>query len=457
MPIEIVALLGLVAVFVITMSAGVNMGAVAFVATFAVSTLFADIPVEEAITQGFPSGLFVTLVGVTYLFAIARDNGTIDWLLYSGVRAAGGRIGLIPWVLFVLTALLSMAGAPLVAVVAVVAPVALEFSRRYKLHPLLLGLMVVNGGAAGGLAPTSVLGSICREVAQRNGLDLDPGALFLSAAVFNIALGIAGFLLFGGRSLLLRGDVAQPVAALVGSRTADSPASPADSPEIRSRSTVDTGASFLHPAETSARIESEHVAKLTPVRATTLLGLLVLAGGGLVLDLDVGILAMSVAVVLSLLSPAVGRAAVSQVAWPTVLLVCGTLTYIDLLQEVGTIGFLGNSVAAIGVPVIGVLVICTIGAVGSAIASTIAMLGALVPLAVPLLAGSSFSPTAVITALALSALVVDASPLSSTGALVVANAPTDQRDKVFRQLLLWGGAMVVAAPLLSWLIFVLPN
>ncbi|TQM11551.1 SLC13 family permease [Pseudonocardia kunmingensis] len=445
MPIEIVALVGLALVFVITMTVGINMGAVAFVATFAISTLFAGIPIDDAISHGFPSGLFVTLVGVTYLFAIARDNGTIAWLLSSGVRMVGGRLGLVPWVLFAITGLLAMAGAPLVAVIAVVAPVALEFSRRYDLHPLLMGLMVVNGGAAGGLAPTSVLGSICREVAQRNGLDLDAGALFFSAAAFNVALGIAGFFLFGGGRLRRVSAGDQVVAASVGLLDGSS-SGPPPGPAAGS-----------HAEGVSGEQNVGDRARLNLIRATTLAGLLVLAGGGLAFDLDVGILAMSVAVVLSIVSPRTGRAAVSQVAWATVLLVCGTLTYIDLLQEVGTIDFLGQGVAAIGVPALGVLVVCVIGAVGSAIASTIGMLGALVPLVVPLLLGSGLNPTAVITALALSALVVDASPLSSTGALVVANAPADKRDVVFRQLLCWGGALIVAAPLSTWLVFVLPS
>ena len=32
------------------------------------------------VLAGFPADLFVILVGVTYLFAIAKRNGTVDWL-----------------------------------------------------------------------------------------------------------------------------------------------------------------------------------------------------------------------------------------------------------------------------------------------------------------------------------------------------------------------------------------
>ena len=42
---------------------------------------------EDDIFAGFPGDLFIILVGVTYLFAIANNNGTVDWLVHAAVRA----------------------------------------------------------------------------------------------------------------------------------------------------------------------------------------------------------------------------------------------------------------------------------------------------------------------------------------------------------------------------------
>ena len=36
----------------------------------------------DQIVGGFPGGLFVVLAGVTYLFAIAKNNGTVDWMVH---------------------------------------------------------------------------------------------------------------------------------------------------------------------------------------------------------------------------------------------------------------------------------------------------------------------------------------------------------------------------------------
>ena len=62
--------------------------------------------------------------------------------------------------------------------------------------------------------------------------------------------------------------------------------------------------------------------------------------------------------------------------------------------------------------------------------------------------------TGLVIALAISATVVDSSPFSTAGALVVANAPAAERAVVYRGLLAWAAVMVVTAPLATWLLFV---
>ncbi len=108
---------------------------------------------------------------------------------------------------------------------------------------------------------------------------------------------------------------------------------------------------------------------------------------------------MTIAVILSLLMPHATKGAAEKVAWPTVLLICGIVTYVALLQEMGTIDWLGKEVAGIGTPLLAALVICFIGGAVSAFASTTGILGALIPLAVPFLAQGEIGAVGVIIAL----------------------------------------------------------
>ena len=85
------------------------------------------------------------------------------------------------------------------------------------------------------------------------------------------------------------------------------------------------------------------------------------------------------------------------------------------------------------------------------------IIGALIPLAVPFLLRGEVSAVGLITALAISSSVVDCSPFSTNGALVVANSDASERDMVFRQLMIWGMSMIVIAPLVTWAILILPT
>src|SRR3712207_9399845 len=73
--------------------------------------------------------------GITYLFAIAQNNGTIDWLVRLAVRAMRGRIAAIPWIMFGIAAVLTAVGAVSPGAVAIIAPIALGFALKYSISP----------------------------------------------------------------------------------------------------------------------------------------------------------------------------------------------------------------------------------------------------------------------------------------------------------------------------------
>ena len=208
---NVTAILVLVAIFAIGTLRPINMGLLGIVAAFVVGTAVGVS--EDDIFAGFPGDLFIILVGVTYLFAIANNNGTVDWLVHAAVRAVRGRVALIPWVMFGITGVLTAVGSVVPAAVAIVAPIALGFARKYKINPVLMGLMVINGATAGGFSPISIFGSIVNGVVERNDLAGNPTLLFFSSLIFNTLLSIVVFMLFGGRDLISRRIDTDPDAA----------------------------------------------------------------------------------------------------------------------------------------------------------------------------------------------------------------------------------------------------
>ncbi|MFI7357871.1 hypothetical protein ACIBTP_28605 [Streptomyces avidinii] len=107
---ELIGVLVLAVVFVLASVTGLNMGVLALTATFLLGVVWLGHPAKEVLA-GFPAEMFVVLVAVTFLFGMARANGTVDWMVHSAVRAAGNRVEVVPWVLFLLATLLCATGA----------------------------------------------------------------------------------------------------------------------------------------------------------------------------------------------------------------------------------------------------------------------------------------------------------------------------------------------------------
>jgi len=197
--------------------------------------------------------------------------------------------------------------------------------------------------------------------------------------------------------------------------------------------------------------------RVTPEQIATLVGLVALATGALAFNLNVGLVAMSVAVVLALISPYEQKGAVDKVSWSTVLLVGGVITYIAVVQKSGAIDAVGQSVSGIGAPLLAALLLCYIGGVVSAFASSVAVLGATIPLAVPFLQQGQIGSVGMIAALAIASTIVDVSPFSTNGALVVANAAPEERDSVYKQFLIYSILVIIVGPALAWLLLIVPG
>ncbi|SSC24545.1 Citrate carrier CitT-related, partial [Klenkia terrae] len=438
---EIISILALVAIFAIATFLPINMGALAFVAAFLVGTLAVGMTTDD-ILAGFPGELVLTLIGVTYLFAIAQNNGTVDLLVRGAVKLVAGRVALIPWIMFAVTGVLTAIGALGPAAVAIIAPIALGFAAKYRISPLLMGMMVIHGAQAGGFSPISVYGVTVNNIVAQNDLPSSPLTVFLGSLFFNLAIGIVLFVVLGGRKLMGR---------RVGDEAVPEPADGDTDAEVTGHGTSagSTAGSSVDVAEKTGRVTVEQI--------LTLVGLVVLVVLALVFDLDIGFVSITIATVLALFSAARHKGAVMQISWSTVLLIAGVLSFVFVLQEAGTIDYVGESVTSIGAPLVVALLLAYIGGVVSAFASSTAIIGVAISLAVPFLLAGEIGAVGVVVALSVASTIVDVSPFSTNGALVLANAQDVDRDRFYKQILGYSGIVVLVGPLLAWLVFVVPG
>jgi di/tricarboxylate transporter len=457
----VLSIIILAVMFLLATVLPLNMGALAFVGAFLLGSVVLGMSTND-ILANFPGGLFLTIVGVTYLFAIAQNNGTIDLLVRGAVRLVGSKVALIPWVMFAITAVITAVGALSPAAVAIIAPIALSFAAKHKINPLMMGMMVIHGAQAGGFSPIAVYGVTVNGIIAKTQLEASPMAIFLASFIFNLAIAVVLFIVLGGSKLLstkpgrlVEQAAESRIAVSVGARAAGV--------------TLQGSGSDISPSGVSSRgtsgsaaagdlAASSNGARANVPQLVTILGLIALAVISLGFKVDVGFVSITIAIILALVSPAAQKGAVNKISWSTVLLICGMLTFVGVLEEAGTIKFVSDGVANLGMPLLAALVICYIGAVVSAFASSTAILAALIPLAVPFLATGEIGAVGVIAALAVAATIVDVSPFSTNGALVLANAPEDvDKDKFYKQILAYSGIVVAAGPAIAWLVMVMPG
>ncbi|MGA8791014.1 MAG: SLC13 family permease [Paenarthrobacter sp.] len=457
MEIQILALAIFVGVFVLATLRKVHIGVLMFAAAAGVGVWMAGMTIEKVVA-GFPIGILVLLVGVTYFFAIAQANGTIDRIIEMAITKVGDRAFFLPLAFFALTIGISAMGSPLAGLV--MAPIGMPLAKRYGIDRMLMGLAIGSGLSAGGFAPTSLFGIVTYGTARAAGIDLDPLVLFSVALGTNILLLGAAYVLFGGFKLL-------------NTRTADgfgttvprfSASRPTPSHPFEREGTIARG---KQAAEKAVQVLDGPAPTPQPSRLDRHQIVTVLCMAGLVVTVilmsvlganpDIGVLCFAFASVLTLCDPQSGKSAVAKIDWSTVLLVGGIITFVGVLQTMGAVALLGEAAGAVGTPLLAALVICAIGALISAFASTTGMLAALVPLALPLVASGDVAGWAVIAALGVCSSIVDVSPFSTVGATFVATVDADERPRITRFLTRWGLSMVVAGPLLLVGALVLPS
>jgi Na+/H+ antiporter NhaD/arsenite permease-like protein len=348
--------------------------------------------------------------------------------------------------MFFVTALLTAIGALSPAAVAIIAPIALTFAVRHGINPLLMGMMVIHGAQGGGFSPISVYGVTVNTIVKDEGLPNSPLAVFLGSLFFNLAIALVLFFVLGGRKLLGR-KVEVEAEAL---------------PHVEHAHGTVVRGHGAPPGPAVGGDDDEHIHPDVPQpvrfeQILTLIGLVVVAVLALAFKLDIGFVAITVAVVLAMFSAQKHKGAVAQISWSTVLLIAGVLTYVFVLQEAGTIDYVGRAVIGLGAPLLVALLLAYIGGVVSAFASSTAIIGVAISLAVPFLMAGDIGAVGVVVALSVASTIVDVSPFSTNGALVLANAQDVDRDRFYKQILSYAAIVVAVGPLLAWLVFVVPG
>ena len=403
----ILSLVALLVAIALSMATKLNVGVMAMAFAWLIGTYVAGWRVEQ-VAAGFPSSLFLTLTGVTLLFALAESNGTLEGLAKRAVGLARGRTRLIPILLFLIAFLLSSVGPGAITTVALLIPMAMAIGTRAGVPRFLTALAVANGANAGNLSPISAIGIVANTKMAGVGLGGHEGKVWLANLLAHVLVMAGAYVLLGGWKLA-------PVAVGDGGITTDT-------------------------------FERKHWVTIGVIGAWI--------AGVIGFQLSVGLAAFLAASVLVLMAVADESTAMKRVPWGVIVMVCGVTVLIAVLEKTGGMELFTSMLARLASPVTinGVVAFVT-----GLISSWSSTAGVVLPTFLPTVPGlvekvGGGDPLAVALSINVGSAMVDVSPLSTLGALCVATvADSTDAKKLFRQLLVWGLSMAVVGALLCQL------
>jgi di/tricarboxylate transporter len=389
----------------------------------------------------FPTGLFMILVGVTFMFGMAQTNGTMEKLTTYSVRACGGNTALMPLIIFILTTFVTTIGPGNIAGTALMAPVAMAIATRIGMPAFLMTLVVVgaaNGAAFSPFAPTGIISNgIIAKMAPQLGLtDLSSLAwkIHFNSEVAQGIVNIGGFFVLGGWAWISKQR---------GEKIDIDEFAPKPEPFDK------------HQLLTLAMVFVLIVLVVLPGLAPFKPFLKANAWFANMIS-NVGTVAFVLSCVLMLAGSGDSKKAIKVMPWGVIMMVCGVTVLIEVMDKSGGLKALVQLIGAISGPV---TVNAWLGLITGVISAYSSSSGVVMPMFLPMVPGlikeiGGGNPVALISSINIGAHLVDTSPLSTLGALCIACAGEhEDKAKLFRNLLIWGLSMSVVGAVVCWLFF----
>ena len=406
-----ISLLILLAVIAIGFFRKVNVGLVAILAAILLgfaSGLFT----ANQIISGFSSSLFMTLAGVTMVFAIVNSNKSLELLIKKIVSKMGRMVSLVPVVFFIFAWAVSASGPGLIPTAALVAVIAIPLAKQTGFNPVMLAMIGVHAANAGRFTMMTTEGNLVTDLLSEQGyMENIMVELCLSVTILAAVLSVITWACYKSWK----------VRDIVNMEGADE--------------------------------------KFTRNQILSLIGMLAMVLLILIGKMQTGLAAFLVAAVLILLGVANEKDVFKSMPWGTIIMVLGVGILMNLVIEVGGIELLSKYLASVMTPRTASALSGLTAGVMSWFSST---LGVVIPTLVPTVSHIVESIGGGVTALEITAAIVFASstaglsPASTAGSLILSGVIADpdykntfKEEKLFVQLFLWAAVGIVIIALFA--------
>lgn len=380
MNLAIVSLAALLAAIALGYFKNLNVGLVSIALSMILGLVF-DISAKELL-KGFSSSLFFQMAGITFLFGIVKANGTLELTANKIIRLVGTNPIVISIAIFLIGAVLSAVGPGAIPCLAIMPVIAIPIAVSVGINPIMLSCIGDLGVQATRMSPLTPEAIVVSKLMEEQGLDGSTIPLMIALAITCVILSVILFIYYKG----------------------------------------------YKPDRSYSTTETQELPKLSFPQIISLVGLLALAVGVLFFSFNVGFAGFTIGVLLILIAGGDDKAALKSIPWNVIFMVIGVGILMNIISISGGIDLM---VAALEKVLSARTASCGMGILAGIMSFFSSGLGVVFPTLIPtagdLAAVIGGNPIEICAAIVIGGTVTGYSPISTTGALMMAGVAQQER------------------------------
>lgn len=372
---------------------------------------------DRALIGAVNVSLFVTLVGITLLFAVITSTGALELLARKIIARAGKRTWMIPILIYLAGFTIVAVGPGGVPALAIIPPLAAAIAVEVGYNPLMLSLIGICGMTSGRFSPITPEGTIILSAVAKAGYTGNvTSAIWVNAVLYNLILAVVIYIAFKGYKIKATPDA-----------------------------------------------EVKQAEKFSGKQIVALLSILVMLFLIVYAKVNLGLAALSVAAVLLVFHVADDSKCIKAIPWNTIILVLGVGALLSIVAQAGGIALLSDGLSKIMSNSTATPLMSLSAGLLSLVSSA---LGVVYPTMMPMCIDiakqiGGVNPAALMSAVAAAGAASGISPMSTGGALIIAaivgeeriNLTKEDENKLFVQLLIISMLTLVLLFAVSWLFY----
>jgi len=399
MNVAIIALLVLVLVILLGFFRKINVGLLAILAAAILGAFTGS--TDKEIIAGFSANLFIMLLGVSFLCAVAISNQSLELLSKKFLRLSGGHAMVAPILIYIIGYGIAAMGPGCVPALGIVAALALPLGKSTGFNSVMLAIIGEIGSFAGRFSPITPESVLISGLAEPQGISGYQSAVLIYATVTTVVLSVVAFVYFKGYQV--KGKIS----------------------------------------------EQEVLPAFNRNQIFTLIGFGVMVVGSAFFQRNVGLISFAVGIVLVLIKAADEKQVFQTISWSTLLMVTGVGMLMEVVIQVGGVDALSSGLASIMNTHTAIAIQGLTAGIMSWFSSAIGVVWpTLVPTVGDIAKNVGVPANGLISIMCLTASFAGLSPASTGGALIMAAKATDptfdkeQENKLFIQLFTVSGLML---------------